>query len=275
MISLVGSKMISSTEDGKSGVGLKSIMEGVLLALKYPVNLVRSSLIGMVIGILPGAGVSTSALMAYSQAQTWSKDSKSFGHGNPEGVIAPEAANNACAPGAVVPAMALGIPGSGTVAVLLAALTLQGVTPGPRVMQDFPDEVFAVFVALLVSTVFMFIFGIFYTAWVSHLASVNMAYIIPGVMVICVVGSFATRGFMFDAYVFFVLGLVGVIMIANGFQYAPIMLGIVMGRLCEDNFLIAMNISKNDYIGVCRPRPFGKNLPERYCKMKKHIVIWR
>ena len=248
MISLVGKRMISNVGDGgEAEVGVASILKGCRDAMRQPVNLIRSSLIGLGIGILPSAGVNAAALLAYSQAQTWSKHSEDFGNGASEGIVAPEAANNAVAAGALVPAFSLGIPGSATTAVLLAALSLQGVNPGPRVMQTHANQIYAVFLAVLFATVLMFLFGVGYTALAAKLASVNMAYMVPGVMAICMIGTFATRGLMFDSYLFLIFGVLGYIMKCNGYQYSPMTLGIIMGKMAESNFAISMNLSGGNF----------------------------
>ncbi len=246
MVALVGEKLISSNR-GDAEVGMRGIWAGCVDTLKSPVNVIRSSLIGLFVGILPGAGVNAAALMAYSQAQSWSKNSKNFGNGEPDGVIAPEAANNATAAGALVPAITLGIPGSATTAVLLAALSIKGINPGPKVMQNFTTQVYSMFVAVLVATVMMFIVGFFYTAICSKLSTVNMAYMIPAVMAVCTVGVFATRGMMFDVFLFLIFGVIGYTMVQSGFQYTPLVLGIVMGKIAEDNFSIAIKVSQGSW----------------------------
>lgn len=248
MIELVGSELISADTEVESQIGLKSILKGCWdSTVKWPFITFLSTFIGMFIGMLPGAGVNSASLIAYSQAKTWSKNSKNFGKGAPEGVIAPEAANNAAVPAGLVPAISLGIPGGATTAVMLAAITLHGITPGPKVMQQFPVEVYALLITILTSTILMFVFGIFYTAICSKLSQVNMAYMIPAVLAICIIGTFATRRFMFDTYLFLIFGVFGCIMVANGYMYAPLVLGVVMGTIAEKNFAIAMKISGGNF----------------------------
>ena len=222
-------------------------MQGVKLAFKYPVALIRSALIGLFVGIIPGAGVNAAALMSYFQARTWSKNRDNFGKGEPEGIIASEAANNAVAAGACVPALTIGIPGSNTAAVLLAALTLKGITPGPRIMQTYGNEVYGVFIALLIATVLMFRLGAVYTALASHIVKVDLSYMVPAVMLICIIGSYATRQLIFDSYLFILFGILGYLMVSAGYQYSPLVLGIVMGPIAETNFAIAMNLSGGTY----------------------------
>jgi putative tricarboxylic transport membrane protein len=139
IIDLVGRESISEMTDTskKTHVGLRSILSGVMETLRHPINVIRSSIIGFFVGVLPGAGVDLAAFLSYSQAQTWSKEPEKFGHGHMDGVIAPEAANNSVTAGAIVPLMTLGVPGSGTTAVMMAAMTRQGVKAGPKVMTEF------------------------------------------------------------------------------------------------------------------------------------------
>ena len=246
MISLIGGKSLSNSGQGAE-VGFKGIMQGVKLAFKYPVALIRSALIGLFVGIIPGAGVNAAALMSYFQARTWSKNRDNFGKGGPEGIIASEAANNAVAAGACVPALTIGIPGSNTAAVLLAALTLKGITPGPRIMQTYGNEVYGVFIALLIATVLMFLLGAVYTALASHIVKVDLSYMVPAVMLICIIGSYATRQLIFDSYLFILFGILGYLMVSAGYQYSPLVLGIFMGPIAETNFAIAMNLSGGTY----------------------------
>jgi putative tricarboxylic transport membrane protein len=247
MIGLVGKEMIASDGLNDAEVGLKGILKGLVHIFRYPITLIRGSLIGLIIGILPGAGVSAAALMAYAQAKTWSKHPETFGTGEPEGVVACECADNGVAAGALVPAFALGIPGSATTAVLLAALALKGVNAGPRVMQDFPHQIYAVFSASLFATLLVMILGVPYTVFVSKISSLKTAYLVPSVLAICMMGSFASRQLMFDSYLFIIFGIMGYIMKSNGFMYSAMTLGIVMGKLAEANFVLSMRLSNGSY----------------------------
>lgn len=248
MISLVGGEKIAGLGSvDKKGVGIRGVVEGVLHSFKYRITLIRASIIGFVIGVLPGAGVGIAALISYAQAQTWSKNKDNFGKGEPEGLVAAESADNACAPGALIPTFLLGIPGSVTTSIMLAALTMKGVTPGPRIMERFPNEVYAVIVSILFSLILMVVLGIFYTALVSKIASVNMAYVVPVVMALCMCGSFGTRQLMFDSYLFLIFGLIGWIMRSSGYMYTAMSLGIIMGKLTENNFTISLQLSGGSY----------------------------
>jgi putative tricarboxylic transport membrane protein len=220
------------------------IKKGVITVLKKPVVLFRSTFIGLVVGILPGPGIDVGAFMSYSQAKIWSKHPETFGHGNPEGVIAAEVADNAVAAGAIVPTIALGIPGASTTAVMLAALTMHGVRPGPHFFRTSPNEVYALFIAVLLAQALLFVSGLGYTKLVSRFSTMNVAYVIPAVLTTCLLGTFATRSYMIDVWLFLIFGIIGYIMTENGYPYVPLVLGVVMGSLAEGYYIIATSISR-------------------------------
>ncbi len=243
LIALVGETAVSRKTDNAVGKWTQ-LFGGVRYTLKNIIGVLRASLIGLFVGILPGAGIDVAAFLSYGQAKTWSKHPETFGHGNPEGVIAAEASNNAVVGGALVPSIALGIPGSSTTAIMLAALTLQGINPGPQVMNMYSHEVYALFLAALMANILLWPFGLVYTKVVSKLTLTNTGYLIPAIFTVCMVGSFATRGFMLDMYLFIIFGILGYIMTENNFPYVPLILGLVMGKIAEENFIVAFRLSK-------------------------------
>ncbi len=246
LIALVGEESVAQKAD--QGIGkLSQIAEGVRETFSHFGAVVRSSLIGLFVGILPGAGIDVAAFLSYGQAKTWSKHPEEFGHGNPEGVIASEASNNAVAAGALVPSIALGIPGSSTTAIMLAALTLHGINPGPQVMRMYSNEVYALFLAVLAANILLWPFGFVYTRLVSKLSLTNVGYLVPGIFAVCMIGSFATRGFMLDMYLFLIFGVIGYIMTENDFPHVPLILGLVMGKIAEENFIVAFRLSKGSF----------------------------
>lgn len=246
LIALVGEEAVARNMNQSIGK-LEQILEGVYETLHNMGAVVRSALIGLFVGILPGAGIDVAAFLSYGQAKSWSKHPEKFGEGSPEGVIASEASNNAVASGALVPSIALGIPGSSTTAIMLAALTLHGINPGPQVMHMHSNEVYALFLAVLLANVLLWPFGFIYTRLVSKLSLTNTAYLVPGIFAICMVGSFATRGFMIDMYLFLIFGVIGYIMTENGFPHVPLILGLVMGSIAEENFIVAFRLSKGSF----------------------------
>lgn len=246
LIELVGVKSVARKTD-KSVEKLHQTTEGVLYTFKHMGQVLRASLIGLFVGILPGAGIDVASFLSYGQARTWSKTPELFGKGNPEGVIASEASNNSVVGGALVPSIALGIPGSSTTAIMLAALTMQGINPGPQVMGAHPNEVYALFLSVLIGNAILWPMGLIYTKFVSKLSFTNTAYLIPAIFTVCMVGSFATRGFMLDSYLFLIFGVLGYIMAENDFPYVPLILGLVMGKIAESNFSIAFRLSQGSF----------------------------
>lgn len=246
MISLVGEETIARnvTEDVGNN---KQLFAGVFITLKHFGAVVRSALIGLFVGILPGAGIDVAAFLSYGQAKIFSKEPETFGHGAPEGVIAAEASNNAVCGGALVPSIALGVPGSSTMAIMLAALTLQGINPGPQVMRMYSGEVYSLFVAVLLANIILFPIGLFYTKAVSKLSITNLGYLIPGIFTVALVGCLATRGFLLDMVLFLVFGVLGYIMTENKYPIVPLILGLVMGSIAEENFVVAFRLSKGSF----------------------------
>ncbi len=246
LISLLGEASVSRVVNNKIG-DLTQVLQGAAFTFRHWGNLLRSSLIGLFIGIVPGSGIDVASFMSYGQAKIWSKHPETFGKGNPEGVLAPEASNNSVVAGALVPSIALGIPGSTTAAIMLAALTMHGINPGPSVMRMFPNEVYAVFLSVLLSNFLLWPFGFVYTRLVSKLSLTNTAYLIPAIFTICMIGSLATRNFILDMYMFLIFGILGYIMTENGFPVVPLILGIVMGSIAEENFIVAFHLSRESF----------------------------
>ena len=221
--------------------------EGAKRVFKSKLILGLSTFIGLFVGVLPGAGINVASFMAYAQAKLFSKDSDEFGKGAPDGIIAPEAANNAVAGGALVPTMTLGVPGSATAAVMLAALVMHGVRPGPQVMRQYPDHVYALFLAVIVASFLQWIFGFIYTKFAIKIAMTKNEYLIPAVLATCLMGCFATRQFVFDMWIFVIFGIIGYILSESGFSSVSLVLGIVMGALAEGYYNIAINISRGSH----------------------------
>jgi putative tricarboxylic transport membrane protein len=215
--------------------------------IKYKWVILKSAIIGMFIGTLPGAGGTIASVLAYSEAVRSSKDGDKFGTGMPEGVIAPETANNASNGGALVPTLTLGIPGSGTTAVILAAFILHGMQPGPMLFIMQPDLLYAVFVALIIADLMLFwggIYGVRLFAQVSRLP-----YYLQGstILVLCFIGSYALQNDIMNSWIMLLAGIVGFFMKRLGFSVAGLVLGLVLGELIEANIRKMMIISGGDW----------------------------
>lgn len=202
------------------------------------VNMIRSSLIGTFIGILPGVGGSAASIVSYSQTKNFSKDPDKLGTGVPEGVIASEAANNGLTGGALVPLLSLGIPGDSTTAVLIGAFTLQGIAVGPTFIRNNPATWNSVLVSLLLANIFMFLAMFFSIKWLARLVCIPKQIIYPVIVVLCAVGAYAIRyGIMFDIWTVIIFGVIGYLFSKFGLKTAPFIIGFILGDQLEQNLL--------------------------------------
>lgn len=211
-------------------------------------TMMRSSLIGYAIGVIPGPGPAVSSLVAYSDAKRRAKDPSSFGKGNIHGVAAAEAANNSAVPGALAPLLALGIPGSGTTAILIGALTIQGVEPGPLLFTRHPEIPYTLFVSLLLSVPVMVIMGLAGARVWAKASLIPIPMLASLVIVISVAGSYVSTNSMFAVFVMLAMGLIGYSFRKVGIPLAPIVLALVLGEMMETNFRRAMLASGGDYM---------------------------
>ncbi|MDL2210069.1 tripartite tricarboxylate transporter permease [Desulfovibrio sp. OttesenSCG-928-O18] len=209
-------------------------------------NILRSSAIGTFIGIIPATGSSASIFLAYAEAKRWSKHPEEFGKGTLEGIAATESSNNAVTGGALVPLMTLGLPGDTVTAIMLGALMIQGLVPGPLLFVEHTSTVYGIFSALFLANFFMLVFGLLAIRVAGRLVNVPNAILMPLVLVLCAVGSFAVNNSFFDVGVMAVLGITGYFMIKLGFPQAPMLLGMILGPLAESNFRRALSISRED-----------------------------
>jgi len=211
-------------------------------------TVVRSSGLGTFIGILPAEGATVAAIMGYNEAKRWSKNKEEFGNGCPEGIAGPEAANNAATGGAMVPTLALGIPGSATTALILAALILHGFRPGPYLVRETPEFIYAIFGAMLIAN-FMFLgIGLVGVKVFSQITLIPRTILWPAVFVFSMIGAYAGAASIFDVWVMIVSGLVGFIMLRHNFGLAPLVMGLILGRLVEESFSQSMIMYDNQFL---------------------------
>lgn len=206
-------------------------------------NLVNSSIIGTWVGILPGIGANIGSILAYTTARKFSKDPEKFGHGSEEGIVASEAANNATVSGALIPLVAMGIPGSVIDAVLLGALVLHGLQPGPLLFRDNPEIANGMIATVLVANVCMFLVMLVSAKYLAKLVEIPRPYLMPIVLVFCVVGSYALSGRMFDVWVMLAFGVVGFALEAVSIPLAPFVIGFVLAPIAELNLGKALDSS--------------------------------
>jgi len=196
----------------------------------------QASLVGTLIGIFPGAGSAIASFVAYDLGKRTSKHPETFGKGNPEGVAASEAANSASVGGAMVPLLTLGIPGSASTAVLIGALMIHDLSPGPLLFTERPDLVYGLFASMFVANAVMFFLGLWGSRLWIKVTKVPLNVLIPMIISIASVGSFAVKNSLFDVGACFGFGVAGWVLKRYGYPMAPIVLGMVLGKLMEVNF---------------------------------------
>lgn len=219
-------------------------------------NLVRSSFIGTFLGALPGAGGVMASFTAYAVAKTASKESEAYGQGAEGGVVASESANNACCGGALIPTMALAIPGDAAAAVLMGALLLLGLQPGPQLFSINADLVSGVFIVFFLANIFLLIMGFALAPLFASVLKVRTHYLMPAVLILCVVGTYAVQSAQFDLWVMLAFGVLGYAMIRFGYPPAPMVIGLVLGPLLESNFRRSMLLSDGS-LGIFLDRPIA------------------
>ncbi len=203
-------------------------------------TILRSSVIGTGIGVLPAEGGTIAALIGYNEARRWSSRSENFGEGEIEGIAGPEAANNAATGGALVPTLALGIPGSATTAVMLGALQIQGLQPGPFLFEQQPDLLYGIFYSMLAANILFLFVGLGCAKLFSRISMVPPAFLWPAVFALCVVGAYGITESVVDVYIMFLAGLAGYALRRYGFSPAPIVMGLVLGKLMENSLAQSM-----------------------------------
>ncbi|REC96452.1 tripartite tricarboxylate transporter permease [Kushneria indalinina] len=197
--------------------------------------LLMSSLIGTGVGAVPGAGGSIASIMAYDQAKRFSKNSKEFGKGAPEGVIASESSNNAMVGGALIPMLTLGIPGEGATAVLIGGLMIQGIQPGPMLFDTQATLIYGIFVAFLLANIMMLFVQWWGIRLFVRILRVPQHYLLPLIFIFCAIGVFSINSDYFDVYLMMALGVLGFFLARFGFGVAPAVIGLILGGVAETN----------------------------------------
>jgi putative tricarboxylic transport membrane protein len=211
--------------------------------LKYWKTILRSGIIGTFIGAVPGVGEDIAAWVSYDMAKRSSKDGAKFGTGVEEGLVAAETGNNACVAGAMIPVLSLAIPGSAPAAVLLAAMFIHGVRPGPLIMIESPEFVFEVGGMVLLASAAMLILGLSLVKLLVKVLMVPREKLMPIVFTLCVVGAFAIQARTFDIGVMIVFGIIGYYMREMDYPVAPLVLGIILGDILDKNLRRALILS--------------------------------
>jgi putative tricarboxylic transport membrane protein len=231
---------LKATGLGRIAVSLKDILD-----VKWTV--IRSTLVGFIIGVLPGTGASVASAVAYGMERRIAGPSRRFGEGDLRGLAAPEAANNAAAGGALVPMLTLGIPGSGTTAILLGVLLLFNITPGPLLFTQHPDIAWGLIASMYIGNVALLVINIPLVGLLVRMVMLPTAYLVPVIAVLTFVGVFSVAGQSFDLYLMIALGLFGYLLRKLHFSLAPVILGVVLGEIFEQSLRRALSISNGDW----------------------------
>ena len=226
--------------------GWAPTLEGMRIAFSRWWHIVWTSLIGLVIGVVPGAGASIASFVAYQQSRAFSKTPERYGSGHNEGLIAPESANNGVTAGTLIPLLVLGIPGGATAAIMLVVMQYHGVVLGPELFIEQPELAFGVFTAMAVTYALMILTIMPLARYMSRVTMVPTVYMSPLIISFTLVGSFVPREYMFDMYLALVFGIIGYIARKTGYHVAAILIGVILGPLLEQYFLRALKISEGD-----------------------------
>lgn len=220
--------------------------DGLRINLRYAWQTVWTAMIGLVIGILPGAGATVAAFLAYHYSKLFSRTPELYGTGHPPGVIAPESANNGVTSGTLVPVLALGIPGGTTGAVMMAVLTYKGITLGPRIFIEKPEIAYGVFMQMAVCYLLMVLMIVPLARYMSRVVWVPTRFLVPLILSLITIAAFADREYVFDMFLALVFGVVGYIARKSRFEVTAILIGVLMGPLFEQYFLRALRVGQGD-----------------------------
>ncbi|MEC2071339.1 tripartite tricarboxylate transporter permease [Alkalihalophilus marmarensis] len=217
------------------------------------VNVIRSSVIGTIVGALPGAGSSIANLLSYDIAKKSSKHPEKFGKGTKDGVIAAETANNSSEGGALIPTLALGIPGSAVTAMMMGALLIHGIQPGPFFLTTQPVLANGIFLSFFISAFFMLLIQTFGIRAFLRINDVPLHYLLPIVITLCALGSFAINNRVFDIWVLLLFGVIGYLLKKTDFSLAAFVLGVILGPMTEENLRRALETNPDPMLFITRP----------------------
>jgi len=222
------------------GRGSLPFLEALREIWRHKVTILQSSVVGTVIGALPGAGADVAAWGAYGIAQKTSRRGSKFGTGVIEGVVAPTSANNAAVAGAWIPALVFGVPGDAVTAIVLGALMMYDIKPGPHIFEQSGDEMRALFAVALVTQILLLITGLAGIKAFGWILRLPRSMVLTAVVVFSVVGSYSLRNSLFDVYVMLIFGVVGYLLETQRVPLAPMILGLILGPMVEENLRVGL-----------------------------------
>lgn len=228
------------------------VWEGVRYVLTQPWLLIRSSVIGTGIGIIPAVGGTVASFIAYFQARKTSRDG-TFGFGDPRGVLAPEAANDAKDAGAALPSLAFGLPGSADWAIILGAMILHGVNPGPNVIRERPDIVWVAIIVIVAASFLTSLVGVLFAPYAVRVTRIRVGILAPVVGALAITGAFALERQIIDLWMAVAFGVLGYFMRRNNVPVVPLILGLILGETTERSFIQSIDLFDGPSVFVTRP----------------------
>ena len=229
------------------------------LAKKYPLQILRGSVLGTAVGALPGAGADIAAWMSYAMSKKLSKEPEKFGTGHVEGIVESGSANNSALAGAWIPALVFGIPGDSITAIVIGVLYMKNMNPGPTLFTTNPQNIYAVFLLFILANLIMIPMGLLCIKAARRILRVPRNVLMPLILLFCIVGTFAINNSLFEVTVMLVAGIVAWVLEANRFPIAPAILGVVLGGMLEENFITSM-IKSNGSLSAFVERPIAAGL---------------
>jgi len=206
-------------------------------------TIAKGSVIGTIVGMLPGAGATIAAFISYNFAKQSSRDSDTFGKGNPKGVAASESANNGCVGGSLIPLLTLGIPGNSVAAALMGGLLIQGLIPGPELFSKYGAMTYGFIISLFIANIIFLVLGLYLAPYFAKVTSTPNALLIPGIAILSVIGSYAINNNMFDVWLMIGFGICGYFLEKGGFSTGALVLGLILGPIAELGFGQALIMS--------------------------------
>ena len=250
MLKLAGERgSIAGKGEGLSGEKGPAVRD----VIKNYKILIKGSMMGLLIGMIPGSGASISNFIAYGEAMRASENPETFGEGNSKGVIIAESCNNSTVAGSLVPTLSFGIPGSGTTAVLLGGLVMHGMQPGPDLFGEDIYITFSMFIALFIGSIMIILLGIFVLTRTSYITTIDTNIIIPIILVLSVVGGYAVRTNWIDVLTLLALGLIGFYMKKHDYSVIAFVLGFVLGPIAEENLFRSLQLSDGSVLIFLNP----------------------
>jgi putative tricarboxylic transport membrane protein len=253
LLNLINTTYLIENEDDRK-ISFARIIEGVKLTMKFPTIIFRGATIGVIVGAIPGVGSSISNLISYSETKRNAPDSDTFGSGNPKGVIAAESANSSSEGGAMATMLALGIPGGGATAILLAAFAMHNIIGGPQFIAQNRDIVYAIIFSNFAQAIMLLFVGLGFVYLAASIVRVPLRFLIPSVLVVSTFGSYAILGSLAGPITLFIFAILGWAMVRYEYPVAATVVGLLLGSLLEQNIIRTWQISRGD-IGYLLERP--------------------